>query len=382
MSTPGGDHQVQTWLYGCLDDLRARQGSDLFLSADAPPAVKVNGKIVRLSDRPISGDNTLAIARAIMAPLQFSHFQQTKESNFAIAPPDRPRFRVNAFMQLGQVGMVFRAIAANPPSLDGMGLPQALKTIALQKRGLVILVGATGAGKTTTLAAMVDWINQKTCGHIVTVEDPIEFLHPHKQCLVTQREIGIDTMDWSFALKNALRQAPDVIVVGELRDRESTDQAVSFSETGHLVLATMHANNTNEALERIVSFFPENNRARLYMNLSLNVHALISQRLVRKADGSGRVAAVEIMVNTPLIRGLIRKGDSPGIRIAMRSHQTDGIQTFQDALFALHESHVIGLEEALRNADSMNDLRLQIKLHSKHTGINDLSAGTENLGIL
>jgi twitching motility protein PilU len=382
MSTPGGDHQVQTWLYGCLDDLRARQGSDLFLSADAPPAVKVNGQIVRLSDRPISGDNTLAIAQAIMAPLQFSHFQQTKESNFAIAPPDRPRFRVNAFMQLGQVGMVFRAIAANPPSLDGMGLPQALKTIALQKRGLVILVGATGAGKTTTLAAMVDWINQKTRGHIVTVEDPIEFLHPHKQCLVTQREIGIDTLDWSFALKNALRQAPDVIVVGELRDRESTDQAISFSETGHLVLATMHASNTNEALERIVSFFPENNRTRLYLNLSLNMHALVSQRLVRKADGSGRVAAVEIMVNTPFIAGLIRKGDIPAIRTFMGSRHADGMQIFQDALFALYESHAITLEDALRNADSMHDLRLQIKLHSTRTGINDLSAGTENLGIV
>jgi twitching motility protein PilU len=285
-------------------------------------------------------------------------------------------------MQLVQVGMVFRAIAANPPSLDGMGLPQALKTIALQKRGLVILVGATGAGKTTTLAAMVDWINQKTCGHIVTVEDPIEFLHPHKQCLVTQREIGIDTLDWSLALKNALRQAPDVIVVGELRDRDSTDQAVSFSETGHLVLATMHANNTNQALERIVSFFPENSRPRLYMNLSLNVHALISQRWVRRADGRGRLAAVEIMVNTPLIRGLIQKGDIPGIRTAMGSQHTDGMQTFQDALFALYESKAITLEEALRNADSMNDLRLQIKLHSKRKGINDLSAGTENLGIV
>ena len=382
MSATAENPQLQTWLYACLDDLRARQGSDLFLSADAPPAVKVNGQIVRLSDRPMSGDNTLAIARAIMTPLQFSHFQQTKESNFALAPPALPRFRVNAFMQLGQVGMVFRAIANKPPSLDELGLPQALKTIALQKRGLVVLVGATGAGKSTTLAAMVDWINQKTRGHIVTVEDPIEFLHPHKQCLVTQREIGIDTLDWSLALKNALRQAPDVIVVGELRDRESTDQAVSFSETGHLVLATMHANNTNEALERIVSFFPENNRARLYMNLSLNVHALISQRLVRKADGGGRVAAVEIMVNTPLIRGLIRKGDIPAIRTAMGSHQTDGIQTFQDALFALYESKAITLEEALRNADSMNDLRLQIKLQSKRTGINDLSAGTENLGIV
>ena len=382
MSTPADDLQVQAWLHAHLGDLVARQGSDLFLSADAPPAIKVNGQLVRLSDRPISGDNTLAIARAIMTPLQFSHFQQTKESNFALAPPARPRFRVNAFMQLGQVGMVFRVIADKPPSLDELGLPQALKTIALQKRGLVVLVGATGAGKSTTLAAMVDWVNQKTRGHIVTVEDPIEFLHPHKQCLVTQREIGIDTLDWSLALKNALRQAPDVIVMGELRDRESTDQAVSFSETGHLVLATMHANNTNQALERIVSLFPENGRARLYMNLSLNVHALISQRLVRKADGSGRVAAVEIMVNTPLIRGLIRKGDIPAIRTAMGSHQTDGIQTFQDALFALYESKAITLEEALRNADSMNDLRLQIKLHSNRTGINDLSAGTENLGIV
>jgi len=382
MSTAADDLRVQTWLYSHLDDLSARRGSDLFLSADAPPAVKVNGQLVRLYERPISGDNTLAIAQSIMTPLQFSHFQQTKESNFAIAPPGRPRFRVNAFMQLGQVGMVFRVIAAKPPSLDELGLPQSLKTIALQKRGLVILVGATGVGKTSTLAGMVDWINQKTRGHIVTVEDPIEFLHPHKQCLVTQREIGIDTLDWSFALKNALRQAPDVIVVGELRDRESTDQAISFSETGHLVLATMHASNTNEALERIVSFFPENNRARLYLNLSLNMHALISQRLVRKADGSGRVAAVEIMVNTPFIAGLIRKGDIPAIRTFMGSRHADGMQIFQDALFALYESHAITLEEALRNADSMHDLRLQIKLHSKRTGINDLSAGTENLGIM
>ena len=382
MSTPADDLQVQAWLHAHLGDLVARQGSDLFLSADAPPAIKVNGQLVRLSDRPISGENTLAIARAIMTPLQFSHFQQTKESNFALAPPALPRFRVNAFMQLGQVGMVFRVIANKPPSLDELGLPQALKTIALQKRGLVILVGATGAGKSTTLAAMVDWINQKTRGHIVTVEDPIEFLHPHKQCLVTQREIGIDTLDWSLALKNALRQAPDVIVMGELRDRESTDQAISFSETGHLVLATMHANNTNQALERIVSFFPENSRPRLYMNLSLNVHALVSQRLVRKADGSGRVAAVEIMVNTLLIRGLIQKGDIPGIRTAMGNHQTDGMQIFQDALFSLYESRAITLEDALRNADSMHDLRLQIKLHSKRTGINDLSSGTENLGIL
>jgi twitching motility protein PilU len=354
----------------------------LFLSANAPPAVKVNGQLVRLTSQALNGDNTLAIAKAIMSPMQLSHFQQSKESNFAIAPPDRPRFRVNAFMQLGQMGMVFRAIPATPPSLDGLGLPAALKTIALHKRGLIILVGATGAGKSTTLAAMVDWINQKTRGHIVTVEDPIEFLHPHKQCLVTQREIGIDTADWSAALKNALRQAPDVIVMGELRDREATDQAMSFSETGHLVLATLHANNTDQTLERIISFFPENKRAQLYMDLSLNLRALIAQRLVRKADGSGRVAAVEIMVNTPLISGLIRKGDVPSIRAAMGNHPSDGMQTFQDALFASYESGAIGLEEALRNADSINDLRLQIKLHSKRTGINDLSAGTEGLEIL
>ena len=229
MSTSTKNLQAQAWLYARLDDLVSQKGSDLFLIADAPPAVKVNGQLVRLSNTALSGDNTLAIAMAIMTPLQISHFQQSKESNFAMAPPGKRRFRVNAFIQLGQVGLVFRAIAANPPSLDGMGLPQALKTIALHKRGLVILVGATGAGKTTTMAAMVDWINQKTRGHIVTVEDPIEFLHPHKQCLVTQREIGLDTADWSVALKNALRQAPDVIVVGELRDREATDQALRFS---------------------------------------------------------------------------------------------------------------------------------------------------------
>jgi len=374
--------QAQTWLYARLDDLLARRGSDLFLSANAPPAVKVNGQLVRLTSQALNGDNALAIAKAIMSPMQLSHFQQSKESNFAIAPPDRPRFRVNAFMQLGQMGMVFRAIPATPPNLDGLGLPAALKTIALHKRGLIILVGATGAGKSTTLAAMVDWINQKTQGHIVTVEDPIEFLHPHKQCLVTQREIGIDTADWSAALKNALRQAPDVIVMGELRDREATDQALSFSETGHLVLATLHANNTDQTLERIISFSPENKRAQLYMDLSLNLRALIAQRLVRKADGSGRVAAVEIMVNTPLISTLIRKGDIPSIRAAMANHPSDGMQTFQDALFALYESGTIGLEEALRNADSINDLRLQIKLHSKRTGINDLSAGTESLEIL
>lgn len=374
--------QERAWLYTLLDEVVRRAGSDLFLIANAPPAIKVNGQMVRLDGKAIGGGDTLAIAQAIMAPHQLSHFLQSKESNFAIAPPSRPRFRVNAFLQLGEIGMVFRVVAQHPPSLDSLSLPSVLKTIALSPRGLVMLVGATGAGKSNSLAAMVDWINEHTRGHIVTVEDPIEFLHPHKQCLVTQREIGIDTLDWTVALKNALRQAPDVIVVGELRDRESTEQAVAFSETGHLVLATLHANNTNQALDRILSFFPDSRRTALYLDLSMNLRAVISQRLVRRADGKGRIPAVEVMVNTPLISELMRKGDIPGIRLAMEHSPSAGMQTFNQSLFGLFEAGAINLEDALRNADSLNDLRLHIKLHSKRQGIKDLSAGTEHLGIL
>ncbi len=382
MNAETAHQQEWAWLYVLFDEVVRRAGSDLFLIANAPPAVKVNGQMVRLGGKAISGNKTLAIAHAIMTPQQLSHFHQSKESNFAIAPPSRPRFRVNAFMQLGEIGMVFRVVAQHPPSLDELGLPSVMKTIALHKRGLVILVGATGAGKTTTLAAMIDWINTHTSGHIVTVEDPIEFLHPHKQCLVTQREIGIDTLDWAVALKNALRQAPDVIMVGELRDREATEQAVAFSETGHLVLATLHANNTNQALERILSFSPDSRRAALYLDLSMNLRAVISQRLVRRADDKGRIPALEIMLNTPLIGDLMRKGDIPGIRMAMEHNPSAGMQTFQQSLFDLFEAGTINLDDALRNADSLNDLRLHIKLHSKRQGIKDLSAGTEHLGIL
>jgi twitching motility protein PilU len=382
MNAETAHQQEWTWLYVLFDEVVRRTGSDLFLIANAPPSAKVNGQMVRLGGKAISGNKTLAIAQAIMTPQQLSHFHQSKESNFAIAPPSRPRFRVNAFMQLGEIGMVFRVVPPHPPSLDGLGLPSVLKSIALHKRGLVMLVGATGAGKSTTLAGMVDWINEQTRGHIVTVEDPIEFLHPHKQCLVTQREIGIDTLDWAVALKNALRQAPDVIVVGELRDRESTEQAVAFSETGHLVLATLHANNTNQALERILSFFPDSRRAALYLDLSMNLRAVISQRLVRRADDKGRIPAVEIMLNTPLISDLMRKGNIPGIRLAMEHSPSAGMQTFMQSLFDLFEAGTINLDDALRNADSLNDLRLHIKLHSKRQGIKDLSAGTEHLGIL
>ena len=285
-------------------------------------------------------------------------------------------------MRLGEIGMVLRTVALQPPSLDALGLPEVLKTISLYKRGLVVMVGATGAGKSTTLAAMIDWINTHTSGHILTVEDPVEFLHPNKQCLVTQREIGIDTLDWTVALKNALRQAPDVIMVGELRDREATEQAVAFSETGHLVLATLHANNANQALERILSFFPDSRHAALYLDLSMNLRAVISQRLIRRADEKGRIPAVEIMLNTPLIGDLMRKGDIPGMRMAMEHGTGSGMQTFQQALFELFETGAITMEDALRNADSLNDLRLHIKLHSKRQGIKDPAAGTEHLGIL
>lgn len=382
MNTPSEHQQERAWLYALLDEVVRRGGSDLFLIANTAPAVKVNGQMVRLGGKAITGSNTEAIARAIMTPQQLRHFLDTKESNFAIAPPAGQRFRVNAFMRLGEMAMVFRVVAQQPPTLDGLGLPGVLKTIALQKRGLIILVGATGAGKTSTLAAMIDWINSHTQGHIVTVEDPIEFLHAHKQCIVTQREIGIDTLDWATALKNALRQAPDVIMVGELRDREATEQAVAFSETGHLVLATLHANNTNQALERIVGFFPDTRRSALYLDLSMNLRAVVCQRLVRRIDGVGRVPAVEVMLNTPLIGDLMRKGDIPGIRLAMEHNPSEGMQTFQQSLFELFEAGAINLDDALRNADSLNDLRLHIKLHSKRQGIKDLSAGTEHLGIL
>lgn len=382
MSTLSDQSPERSWLYALLDEVVRRAGSDLFLIPNAAPALKVNGHMLRLGEKALTGANTQAIAQSIMTPLQLSHFLQTKESNFAIAPPTGQRFRVNAFMRLGEMAMVLRVVALHPPTIDGLGLPSVVKTIALHKRGLVIMVGATGAGKSSALAAMVDWINENTQGHIVTVEDPIEFLHPHKQCIVTQREIGIDTLDWSTALKNALRQAPDVIMVGELRDREATEQAVTFSETGHLVLATLHANNTNQALERLVGFFPDTRRSALYLDLSMNLRAVICQRLVRRADDTGRVPAVEIMLNTPLIGDLMRKGDIPGMRLAMEHNPSAGMQTFQQSLFDLFEAGTINLDDALRNADSLNDLRLHIKLHSKRQGIKDLSAGTEHLGIL
>jgi twitching motility protein PilU len=324
----------------------------------------------------------MALARSVMNDKQVAEFERTKECNFAISPPGIGRFRVNSFIQQGKVGMVLRVIPLTVPTIDGLSVPQILKEVSLSKRGLCILVGATGSGKSTTLAAMVDWRNENSFGHIITIEDPIEFVHPHKNCVVTQREVGIDTDSWGAALKNTLRQAPDVILMGEIRDRETMEHAVSFAETGHLCMATLHANNANQALDRIINFFPEERRAQLLMDLSLNLKAMISQRLIPRQDGRGRIAAVEIMLNSPLISDLIFKGDVSEIKEIMKKSRNLGMQTFDQALFDAYEGKLITYEDALRNADSLNDLRLQIKLNSQHSKTQDLASGTENFAIV
>ena len=278
--------------------------------------------------------------------------------------------------------MVMRVIPAVLPTIDGLGVPQVLKDVVMSKRGLTILVGATGSGKSTTLAAMVDWRNEQSYGHIITIEDPVEFVHPHKNCVVTQREVGLDTDSWEAALKNTLRQAPDVILMGEVRDRETMEHAIAFAETGHLCMCTLHANSANQALDRIINFFPEERRAQLLMDLSLNLKAMVSQRLIPKQDGKGRAAVVEIMLNTPLISDLIFKGDVSEIKEIMKKSRNLGMQTFDQALFDAFEAHTISYEDALRNADSVNDLRLQIKLNSKRAKSVDLAAGTEDFAIV
>ncbi len=360
----------------------SRNGSDLFVTADFPPAIKVDGKVTKVSAQPLNAVHTLSLARSVMNDKQVAEFERTKECNFAISPPGVGRFRVNAFIQQGKVGMVFRVIPLTLPTIDGLGVPQVLKEIVGTKRGLCILVGATGSGKSTTLAAMVDWRNETTYGHIITIEDPIEFVHMHKNCVVTQREVGLDTDSWGAALKNTLRQAPDVILMGEIRDRETMEHAVSFAETGHLCLATLHANSANQALDRIINFFPEERHPQLLMDLSLNLKALVSQRLIPKQDGKGRVAVVEIMLNTPLVSDLIFKGEVAEIKEIMKKSRNLGMQTFDQALYDAYENHLITYEDALRNADSLNDLRLQIKLNSQRGRASDLGAGTENFAIV
>ena len=374
--------QASQFINDLLKLMVSRNGSDLFITADFPPAIKVDGKVTKVSQQPLGAQHTLALTRSVMNDRQMAEFERTKECNFAISPTGIGRFRVNAFVQQGKVGMVLRTIPAKLPTIDNLGMPQVLKDVSMTKRGLCILVGATGSGKSTTLAAMIDWRNENSYGHIVTVEDPVEFVHPHKNCVVTQREVGIDTDSWEAALKNTLRQAPDVILMGEIRDRETMEHAVAFAETGHLCMATLHANSANQALDRIINFFPEERRTQLLMDLSLNLRSMVSQRLVPKQDGKGRHAAVEVMLNSPLISDLIFKGEVSEIKEIMKKSRNLGMQTFDQALFDAYENNVISYEDALRNADSVNDLRLQIKLNSQRAKSQDLSSGTEHLAIV
>ena len=374
--------QAADFVRQLLELMLSRKSSDMFITAGFPPAIKVDGKMTKLSPDGLSGAQTAALVRAVMSERQAAEFEATKECNFAISPAGIGRFRVNAFVQQGHAGMVLRTIPTTVPTIDGLGVPQVLKEVVTTKRGLCILVGATGSGKSTTLAAMVDWRNEHSYGHIITIEDPIEFVHPHKNCMVTQREVGLDTDNWEAALKNTLRQAPDVILMGEIRDRETMEHAVAFAETGHLCLATLHANSANQALDRIINFFPEERRAQLLMDLSLNLKAIISQRLVPKQSGKGRAAIVEVLLNSPLISDLVFKGEVAEIKEVMKKSRNMGMQTFDQALFDAFEAESISYEDALRNADSVNDLRLQIKLNSQRAKSQDLNAGTENFAIV
>src|SRR5271165_1182480 len=342
-----------------------KKGSDLFITAGFPPAIKVDGEIRPQSDRSLSAEQSAMLVRAIMNDRQTKEFDATKECNFAIAPPGIGRFRVSAFVQQSHVGCVIRLINAKIPSFEELELPPVLKEVVLSKRGLVIVVGGTGSGKSTTLASMLGYRNDKTRGHIVTIEDPVEYVHPHKGCVITHREVGVDTDSWHLALKNTLRQAPDVILIGEIRDRETMEYGIQFAETGHLVLATLHANSSNQALDRIINFFPEERREQLLMDMSLNIRALISQRLIPRESGGGRIAATEIMLNSPLIQDLIFKGEVAKIKEVMGRSTRLGMRTFDQSLFELYETGFISYEDALRNADSKNELRLRIKLESR-----------------
>ena len=374
--------QAEKFVFDLLRLMIGKKASDMFITAGFPPAMKIDGKMTPISQQVLSAQQAREIARSVMNDKQTAEFDASSECNFAIGLPGVARFRVNAFVQRGSVGLVFRTITTKIPKFEDLGLPGILKDIAMTKRGLVIFVGGTGSGKSTSLAAMVGYRNQNSYGHIITIEDPVEFVHDHINCIVTQREVGVDTDNWHIALKNTLRQAPDVILIGEIRDRETMDYAIAFAETGHLCMATLHANSTNQALDRIINFFPEDRRHQLLMDLSLNTRAFISQRLIPKSDGIGRVAAIEIMINSPLISDLIFKGDVHEIKEIIGRSRELGMQTFDQALFDLHESGDISYEEALRNADSVNDVRLKIKLHGKGAHDRDMSAGLDHLGMV
>jgi twitching motility protein PilU len=374
--------QATKFIYDLLRALIAKKGSDLFITAGFPPAMKIDNKMTPVSQQALTAQHTAMLARAIMNDKQAAEFEATKECNFAIAPASIGRFRVNCFVQQGMVGAVMRVITTTIPNFEDLKLPPVLKDVAMTKRGLVLFVGGTGSGKSTSLAAMIGYRNENSHGHIITIEDPVEYVHPHKNCLITQREVGVDTDSWQAALKNTLRQAPDVILIGEIRDMEVMEHAIAFAETGHLALGTLHANNSNQAMDRIINFFPEARRQQLLMDLSLNLKAVISQRLIPLKEGKGRAAAVEVLLNSPLISDLIFKGEIHEIKEIMKKSRELGMQTFDQALFDLFEAGRISYEDALRFADSTNEVRLNIKLNSKMAKEKDLSKGIEHLDIV
>lgn len=355
-------NEAKAIMYSMLTKVVEIGGSDLFITADFPPSVKHQGLMKPLGKQILSADKTKLFAYSIMNDYQRDEFEREMECNFAINVPEVSRFRVNVFVQQQQVGMVIRTIAAEIPNFEKLKLPNTLKDVIMEKRGLVLVVGGTGSGKSTSLAAMIDYRNENSAGHIITVEDPVEYVHKHKKSMITHREVGMDTHSWHHALKNTLRQAPDVILIGEIRDTETMEHAIAFAETGHLCLGTLHANNANQTLDRIINFFPEERRQQLLMDLSSNMKAIISQRLIRTEDGKGRRAAVEIMLNTRLVADLILKGEMHELKAVMTKSREVGMQTFDQALFDLYNEGAISYDEAIRNADSANELRLQIKL--------------------
>ncbi|MBI5861802.1 MAG: PilT/PilU family type 4a pilus ATPase [Rhodocyclales bacterium] len=370
------------FMHQLLSMMVQKKGSDLFITANFPPAIKVDGKMTPVTTQALSPQHTQELARAIMNDKQAAEFEATKECNFAISPTGIGRFRVNAFVQQGRVGIVLRTINVQIPEFEDLKLPPVLKDVAMTKRGLVLFVGGTGSGKSTSLAAMIGYRNANSYGHIITIEDPVEYVHEHKNCIITQREVGVDTDSWEVALKNTLRQAPDVILIGEIREREVMEHAIAFAETGHLALGTLHANNSNQAMDRIINFFPEERRPQLLMDLSLNLKAVVSQRLIPLKEGKGRVAAVEVLLNSPLISDLIGKGNVHEIKEIMKKSRELGMQTFDQSLFDLFEEGRISYEDALRFADSMNEVRLMIKLNSKDAQNKDRNAGISHLDIV
>ncbi len=377
MDRESATHYVHSMLHAMLD----RKGSDLFITAGAPPSIKVNNQITPLADKRLTPEQVRVLVRSIMNDRHLKAYEKNMECNFSISLPDVARFRVCAFTQQECAGMVLRHIPKDIPKFKGLGLPPIMQELTQTNRGLVIVVGSTGSGKSTTLAAMIGYRNENSANHIVTIEDPIEFTHENKRSIVTQREIGVDTADYEIALKNTLRQAPDVILLGEIRDRETMEYAITYAETGHLCMATLHANNTNQALDRIINFFPEERKTQVLMDLSMNLKAVVSQRLVRRANGKGRIPAVEVLINSPLMSDLILKGDVPGMKELVAKSNELGMCTFDQTLFRLIDSGIIDEKEGLRHADSINDLRLQLKLNGRNAKTTDVFKGTEEMSV-